>query len=44
MSLAAAIKGSKTAIEQISNILNEGDDDKANQFALKYFGPLLGQN
>jgi len=41
MSLASVVKWSKTAIEQITNILNEGDDDKANQFALKFFGPLL---
>jgi hypothetical protein len=41
MSIASVIKGSKTAIEQITNMLNEGDDDKANQFALKMFGPLL---
>lgn len=42
MSIAAAVKWSTTAIEQITNILNEWDEDKANQFALKIFGPLLG--
>ncbi len=41
MSFAAAIKWAETGIEQITNILNEGDDDKANQFALKMFGPFL---
>ncbi len=41
MSIASVIKGSKTAIEQITNILNEWDDDKANQFALKFFWPIL---
>jgi len=41
MSVAAAIKGGKTGIEQITNILNEWDDNKANQFAMKMFWPIL---
>jgi len=41
MSFAAVMKWSKTAIEQITNMLNEWDDEKANQFALKMFGPIL---
>lgn len=44
MSIAAVIKWWTTAIEQIKNSLNEGNEEKANAFALKAFGPFLGKN
>lgn len=44
MSISAAIKWWHTAIEQITNILNEWDDEKANHFALKTFWPFLWED
>ena len=44
MSLAAAMKWWKVGIEQITNMLNEWDEDKANQFALKMFGAFIWED
>lgn len=44
MSMMTLIKSWKIGVEQITNILNEWDEEKANQFTLKVLGPLLGKD
>ena len=44
MSIDSVLKWGKIGIEQITNMMNEWDEDKANQFALKVFGSVIGQD